>query len=204
MNRIHRWLCRSAKWRKTVENRILPWVLNGLDLGSNVLEVGPGPGITTDLLRRRIDHITAVEVDPTLAQSLQTRLQGTNVNVIQGDATDMPFEDARFSGAVCFTMLHHVPSPQLQDRLLQEVHRVLKPGGYFVGVDSRQSLGMRLIHIYDTLVPIDPDGFVARLEASGFVHVHIESNPSRFRFQCHRPADEVLKPIQIKLGGTQC
>ena len=34
-----------------------------------------------------------------------------------GDATKLSFPDGRFSGAVCFSMLHHVPSPELQDRL---------------------------------------------------------------------------------------
>jgi len=195
MNLIHRWLCRSGGWRKTVETEILPWVLNGVDLGSDVLEVGPGPGITTDLLRPRIDRMMGIEVDPALAKSLSARLQGTNVNIIQGDATRMPFEDARFSGAVCFTMLHHVPSPELQDRLLREVRRVLQPGGCFVGVDSRQSLAMLLIHIRDTLVPVDPDGFAARLEASGFIDVQVESNPSRFRFQARRPDGQVSRSL---------
>ena len=196
MNLIHRWLCRSGGWRKTVERDILPWVMNGVDLGPDVLEVGPGPGITTDLLRLRIDRLTGIEVDPALAKSLSARLQGANVDVLHGDATHMPFADARFSGAVCFTMLHHVPSPELQDRLLREVQRVLKPGGCFVGVDSRQSLGMRLIHIYDTLVPIDPDGFAARLEASGFIDVQVESNPARFRFQARRPGAQVSRSLQ--------
>jgi ubiquinone/menaquinone biosynthesis C-methylase UbiE len=187
MNLIHRWLCGSAGWRETVERQILPWVLNGVDLGSDVLEVGPGPGITTDLLRPRIGRMTAIEVDAALAESLSARLKGTNVNVVHGDATHMPFEEAQFSGAVCFTMLHHVPSPQLQDRLLREIHRVLKPGGCFVGVDSRQSFGMRLIHVQDTLVPIDPNTFAARLQASGFADVQVKSNSSRFRFQARRP-----------------
>jgi hypothetical protein len=44
MNLIHRWLCSSARWNKVVETYILPWTLEGLNLGSDVLEVGPGPG----------------------------------------------------------------------------------------------------------------------------------------------------------------
>jgi hypothetical protein len=32
----------------------------------------------------------------------------------------MPFTSGRFSAAVCFTMLHHVPTPALQDRLLAD------------------------------------------------------------------------------------
>src|ERR1700680_3144561 len=43
MNIAHRWLCRSAYWRNTVETYILPWGLDCVDIGANVLEVGPGP-----------------------------------------------------------------------------------------------------------------------------------------------------------------
>jgi ubiquinone/menaquinone biosynthesis C-methylase UbiE len=65
-------------------------------------------------------------------------------------------------------MLHHVPSPALQDKLLREVWRVLKPGGAFVGCDSLQSVFMRVLHLGDTFVPIRPDTFGARFEDAGF------------------------------------
>ena len=186
MNGVHRWMCRSAFWRKVLEQKIMPWVLSGVELGEEVLEVGPGPGLTTDLLRPRIARMTALEIDPALADSLAVRLGGSNMTVIRGDATAMPFEDTRFSGAVSFTMLHHVPSPALQDKLLREVRRVLRPGGMFAGVDSRQSLSMRLLHIHDTLVPVNPDTFSARLEAAGFQDVFIETNDQAFRFHARR------------------
>jgi len=186
VNRVHHWLCRSGRWRKTIEKRV-PWVVSGADLGQNVLELGPGPGLTTDLLRLTLQRLTAIEVDPGLAASLRSRLCGSNVEVIAGDATTMPFTDGQFSGAVSFTMLHHVPSPELQDQLLREVWRVIEPGGVFVGSDSIQSLLMRLIHIGDTLVPVDPDTFGVRLEAAGFQVLEVEKNSSVFRFRARRP-----------------
>lgn len=63
MNPYHRWLCRSNRLRKKIEPRT-SWVLDSLDLGPEVLEVGPGPGLTTDRLRRDARHVTAVEIDP--------------------------------------------------------------------------------------------------------------------------------------------
>ncbi|MGA7169056.1 MAG: methyltransferase domain-containing protein, partial [Candidatus Sulfotelmatobacter sp.] len=59
-------------------------------------------------------RLTALEIDATLAGSLNSRLKGSSVQVIEGDATKMPFGDAEFSGAVSFTMLHHLPSRELQ------------------------------------------------------------------------------------------
>src|SRR5215469_9416038 len=131
MNRLHQWLCRSHRWRATVQERV-PWVIEDIDLGPNVLELGPGPGFTTDLLRVSFKRLTALEVDPKLVRVLTSRLRGTNVLVVEGDATNMPLPDSDFSGAVSFTMLHHVPSSELQDQVLREVFRVLRPGGLFV------------------------------------------------------------------------
>src|SRR5262249_41848827 len=106
MNHLHRWLCRSDRWRSTVAQR-LPWAIGDTDLGPNVLEIGPGPGLTTDLLRISAHRLTALEIDARLAASLSSRLKRSNVQVIEGDATKMPFRESEFSGAVSFTMLHH-------------------------------------------------------------------------------------------------
>jgi ubiquinone/menaquinone biosynthesis C-methylase UbiE len=102
---------------------------------------------------------------------------GTNVDVVVGDATAMTFPDARFSAAVCFTMLHHVPSDALQDRLFAEVARVLRPGGVFVGADSLDSEEFRSLHVDDVCVPVDPGRLADRLAGAGFAEVNVEPNP---------------------------
>jgi SAM-dependent methyltransferase len=186
MNGIHNWLCRSNRWRKTVDQR-LPWALARADLGQNVLELGPGPGLTTDLLRQKVERLTTIEKDPRWAHSLASRLRGGNVKVVEGDATAMPFPGGQFSGCVSFTMLHHIHSAALQNLLLREVWRVLQPGGVFLGADSVHSLFMRLIHIGDTLVPVPPDTFGDRLRAAGFEVVEIEAKSQAFRFHARRP-----------------
>jgi SAM-dependent methyltransferase len=187
MNRFHRWFCRTSIWQKALANEIIPWALKDVELGDDVLEVGPGPGMTTDILRDRTPRLTSIEIDPRLADALKYRLQNTNVTVVEGDATAMPFADGSFSGAVSFTMLHHVPSPALQDRLLAEVYRVLKPGGVFAGSDSRWSVGFRLIHLWDTMVIVKPETFAARLAAVGFTDVSVKVAKQAFRFRARHP-----------------
>jgi len=166
-----------------VLNDIMPWGLDGVELGGNVLEIGPGPGTTTDYLRERVERLTSLEIDPGLAASLRERTRGGNVEVVDGDATEMPFEDGRFSGAVSFTMLHHVPNLELQDRLLRETYRVLRPGAVFAGVDSRDGWIMKVIHIGDVMVLVDPDTFGGRLEKVGFRDVRVDAIERRFRFR---------------------
>lgn len=189
MNRLHRWYCQSGQWKQKLDNEILPWALDGVDLGDDVLEVGPGPGLTTDWLRHRCRSLNCIEVDPALASSLSRRTANTNVTVQCADATAMAFPDQVFSSAVCLTVLHHLPSPGLQDRLFAEVYRVLRPGGVFAGTDSMRSLLMRIFHVHDTMVLVDPARLPMRLESVGFTGVKIEIGAGRFSFVARRPSE---------------
>jgi ubiquinone/menaquinone biosynthesis C-methylase UbiE len=76
----------------------------------------------------------------------------------------------------------------MQDKVLGEVLRVLTPGGFFVGSDSLQSWSMKIIHVGDTLVPVDPDTFGSRLQRVGFEVLEIQQNSQAFRFRARRPA----------------
>jgi SAM-dependent methyltransferase len=183
MNRIHHAYCRSERWRSTLRERLLPWALGGVELGAEPLELGPGPGLTTELLAGPGVRWTCVEIDPALARPLAARLRERPVRVVEGDATRLPFAAGSFSGAVALTMLHHVPSAALQDRLLREVHRVLRGGAVFAGSDSTTSLLFRLVHLGDTLVPVEPGGFRRRLEAAGFRDVRVDVARRAFRFR---------------------
>jgi SAM-dependent methyltransferase len=186
VNLLHHWICRSAYWKRTIETELLPWALDGLDLGDDVLEIGPGYGLATNLLRSCVTRLTCVEVDGGLAQSLSHRTARTNVTVVHADAAHLPLRDATFSAALCFTMVHHVPSLPLQDRVLFEVARVLRPGGLFAGTDSPDGALLRLIHIGDTLNAIDPRIFPQRLQAAGFTGVLVDPGPRAFRFRARR------------------
>src|SRR5262245_20749718 len=128
MNEAHLALCSSDEWADGLKQWIIPGALAGVDLGDDVLEIGPGPGRSTDLLREVTQHLTALEVDELLADALTSRMVDTNVEVVHGDATVMPFANDRFSAAVSFIMLHHVPTTELQDKLFAEVARLLRPG----------------------------------------------------------------------------
>ena len=182
MNEGHLQFLSSPAWAELLRTDLLPWVEHAGDLGDEVLEIGPGPGLTTDLLRSRVDHIVAIELDRTLAEPLATRLAGTNVEVLCADATASGLEGGRFSAATCFSMLHHMPSPGHQDRLFAEVHRLLRPGAIFLGVDSLDLDVIRQGHVEDTFVPVDPATVPARLEAAGFPAVGLDVGDYQFRF----------------------
>ncbi|MFP5071449.1 class I SAM-dependent methyltransferase [Pseudonocardia nantongensis] len=189
MNALHRRICRSDSWADRMHGTTLPWATRDVDLGGEVLEIGPGYGVTTRWLAPRTGALTALEADPAMAADLREGLGGPlGVDIRHGDGAALPFPDAGFDAVVCFTMLHHVPTPAEQDRLFAEAARVLRPGGTFAGIDTRLSLRFRVIHIGDTMTAVDPDRLPARLAAAGLADPGTELGARSFRFRAVRPS----------------
>jgi ubiquinone/menaquinone biosynthesis C-methylase UbiE len=186
VNDYHLQYLASPEWASTLRDELLPWVIGSRDLGDDFLEIGPGPGVTTDLLRSRTSRLTAIELDTALARALTERLAESDVEVVNADASDMPFDGDRFSGAACLTMLHHVPSAAQQDRLFSEVVRVLRPGASLLGSDTIESPEARAGHVDDVFVPVDPTGLSDRLIAAGFEDVDVEVRATRVRFAARK------------------
>jgi SAM-dependent methyltransferase len=186
MNLFHRRICRSEQWADRMRSQVLPWACEGVRLDGDVLEIGPGYGVTTHWLLERGARLTAVEVDPDLAADLRGEV-GERVDIHTGDGAALPLADAAFDVVVCFTMLHHVPSPEQQDQLFRESARVLRPGGTFAGSDSRLSLRLRVLHVRDTMVVVDPATLPNRLHAAGLTDAHTSLGARSFRFRATRP-----------------
>jgi SAM-dependent methyltransferase len=167
--------CASDDWRRLVHETILPVALEDVQLGDAALEIGPGPGFTTDILRTKTAHLTAVEIDEGLARDLAERLEGSNVDVVLGDATALDFEDDCFSGAASFHMLHHIEPAAAQDCVFAELARVLAPGAVLVAADGTYSEGSALFHEGDTYNPIDPEDLQSRLTAVGFGDLRVRT-----------------------------
>ena len=175
MNQGHLEYCASEDWRQLVHETILPVALHGVELGDAAIEIGPGPGFTTDVLRTKTAQLTAVELDEKLAASLAQRMRGSNVEVVVGDATALDFAPGRFTGAASFHMLHHIEPAEAQDRVFTELARVLVPGGVLVAADGIYSDGSALFHQDDTYNPIDPDELEPLLTAAGFDSVQVRT-----------------------------
>ena len=97
--------------------------------GAAVLDIGCGTGAQSRALARRPGVAEVVGVDQLdlfveRARALATDLP--NLRFERSDAHTLPFDDAAFDVAVLHTVLTHVADA---DRVVAEVHRVLKPGG---------------------------------------------------------------------------
>lgn len=182
MNRQHLELCSSAEWADAVRRWIIPWSLDEIDLGEQVLEIGPGPGATTAVLLDQVSQLTAVELNADLAESLARAHAGSGLRVLTADASETGLPDGAFDSAVSFTMLHHVPTEALQDKIFAEMRRLVRDGGSFAGSDSLDGEDFRALHEGDTCVPIEPAGLQSRLRAAGFSDIAVETNDYAVRF----------------------
>lgn len=100
--------------------------------GRDVLEIGVGLGTDHLQLARAGARLTGVDLTPSCVALTERRfaLEGRRARLEVMDVERLDFPEAAFDVVYSFGVLHHVPS---SERAFQEVHRVLRPGGVFVG-----------------------------------------------------------------------
>ncbi len=189
MNKWHADLLGSPEWAAFLHNEVLPVVTHGVDLGDDLLEIGPGPGAATEWLRHRVNRLVAVELEAEATAALAERFAGTNVEAVTGDATALPYPDGSFDTVGMFTMLHHVPTRPLQDALLAGALRALRPGGTLIGSDSVASDRLHRHHADDTYFPVEPGTFLTRLQTIGYGQVMLDVG-DRLLFRARKPRPE--------------
>jgi SAM-dependent methyltransferase len=107
--------------------------LAGWASGVRVADLGCGSGVFTDLLRRKGFVSIGVDISPRLVALGQSKY--SDLELIEGDAENLPFDSESFDGVLLSGLVHHFPDPR---RLAAEVHRILKPRGRFVAFDPNR------------------------------------------------------------------
>lgn len=105
--------------------------------GSNVLEVAPGPGyFSIELARLGRYAITGLDLSRTFVRMAARKAAdtGVKVNFVQGSASNMPFPAGTFDFLLCRAAFKNFANPV---SCLQEMARVLKPGGRGVIIDLK-------------------------------------------------------------------
>jgi ubiquinone/menaquinone biosynthesis C-methylase UbiE len=119
-----------------------------LPAGGDVLEVAPGPGfLLVELARTPQLRVSALEISRTFVEIARRNAAeaGVNANIVQGNASAMPFADASFDLLVCRAAFKNFAQPA---QALREMRRVLRPGGRALIIDLRRDVSMREINRY--------------------------------------------------------
>jgi ubiquinone/menaquinone biosynthesis C-methylase UbiE len=110
----------------------------GLSAAAAVLEVGSGPGFFSPLIAQDVPRgrLVLVDLQAEMLSAARARLgECTNVSYAQGDASALPIGSGLFDAVLLATMLGEVPD---QDRCIEEVRRVLRPGGTVSIAETRR------------------------------------------------------------------
>jgi SAM-dependent methyltransferase len=202
MNRMEHFFCSTSLWQSTTHRFLLPWVLSGARPGNHVLEVGAGYGAATGHLLKLAPRVTSLEYDPRLLEKLKAKHQCAELTALCGDAARLPFADQSFSSAVAILVLHHLKSRELQDRALAEVHRVLRPGGFFFAFEINDGWIHRLAHYRSTFIPVTPGSAFARLTQAGFSKISVDFRRGGYRVSARRAAEEASKECPVAASAT--
>jgi SAM-dependent methyltransferase len=128
--------------RNREAGKLLQWL--GDDLrGRRVLDVAGGDGYWAGLARRR--GARAVSVDLSRAKLLRGRSLASHPALIEGDALALPFADGSFDRVMSICAIEHFDDG---DRALDEMARVLRPGGELVMSADALTLARRWPRLY--------------------------------------------------------
>lgn len=129
--------------RRTVRN-----LLNRYRAQAPILDAGCGTGLN---LASMPAGSVGIDLNPRNLDLIRGRLP--DHPVVLGDIEAMPFEDQSFATVVCTEVLEHVPYP---GTALQEMHRVLKPGGLLIGSVPCRSMIWKLRFLSSTCPGNEP------------------------------------------------
>ncbi len=150
------------------------------------LEVGYAAGVVIQALAPSVEDLHGIDLDADPAPVLaRLGALGITANLRQGTVYDLPYESGSFDLVACFSVIEHLDR---YPRALDEVHRVLKPGGLFLlgmpSVNKTMTVAFHAIgfHTIDDHHVTTPAQVSARFGATGFsiereAHLDMPSAP---------------------------
>jgi ubiquinone/menaquinone biosynthesis C-methylase UbiE len=168
---------RTSAWYRRIEDhryRVEPLIHSVAQFtrhrGRKLLEIGVGAGTDHVQWARAGAECWGVDLTDEAIETTRTHLglHGLQSNLQRVDAETLPFDDASFDLAYSWGVIHHSDSPP---RIVAQIHRVLRPGGTFIGmVYARYSVAALRLWLRYALLAGRPWRTLASV-----IHHHVES-----------------------------
>jgi ubiquinone/menaquinone biosynthesis C-methylase UbiE len=155
----------EAPWPRL---RWLGKMLDRLEPGSSVLDLGCGSGDPADIEVAKHHHLTGVDISQT-----QIELARRNVpagHFLHGDAASVQFPAATFDAVISFYSLEHIPR-QEHETLLHRIHGWLRPGGFLLvstEAGDVEELVAEWLGVPMFMSSFDPDALKRLVVGAGF------------------------------------
>lgn len=115
------------------EYKIRSWLARQFTPDDNVLELGCGTGIFSEMTAGLVRHLTATDFSPEMLERAGQRLRPyDNVETRRENAGHTSFADGAFDAVLTVNLFHHASEPAVVAR---ECYRVVRPGGRVVVID---------------------------------------------------------------------
>jgi ubiquinone/menaquinone biosynthesis C-methylase UbiE len=163
-----------------------------LQVGSDsvILDMGCGTGNYANALQGVAKSVVGIDVSIGMLE--QARAKFTDLPLIRGDVTSLPFASGMFDAAFAIQVLHHIKE---KERFLKEAYRVLRKGAC-LAIDSCSHQQMRTFWLYhyfpkgldlDLARIPDCDEIASLLERAGFSDVSVEISYTDIAFEHEKP-----------------
>jgi ubiquinone/menaquinone biosynthesis C-methylase UbiE len=146
--RVAKWYAKNTRKDLDEFKALAKRMSADLGAGASVLEVAPGPGyFSIELAKLGSYQVTGLDISKTFVELARTNARQDNVKVDfqQGNASQMPFQDGSFDLIVCRAAFKNFSEPVAA---LQQMRRVLRPGGKALIIDLRRDARKETIDAY--------------------------------------------------------
>jgi SAM-dependent methyltransferase len=124
------------RWLYRAKRRALAPLLDGIDSGGRVLDVGSGTGWVVGELRARGLEVEGCDLVAPAVERLRARFEDVPFFIVELGADPIPREDAAFDAVTALDVLYHVTGDAAWERALAELARVLRVGGELIVSDG--------------------------------------------------------------------
>ncbi len=162
---------RSSFFSESVRERAL--TAAGVQAGAVAADLGAGSGFVTEALLKAGLRVVAVDQSQAMLEVMQSKFAGQALTTYLGSAEALPLPDGSVEFAFANMYLHHVEDPA---RAIQEMARILKPGGKLVitDLDSHDFTFLREEH-HDRWMGFAREEVAGWFELAGLTQVRVEN-----------------------------